>query len=68
MKKLFAFLLLFSAFFMLTGSEPLWENLTDGGKRKKIFYLSQFSNFKEISEQDMLYFKKIQKKAADPRG
>ena len=70
MKKLFAFLLLFSTLFMLAGSEPLWKNLPDGGKGKKIFYLGQFSNFKEISEQDMLYFKKIQKKAekADALG
>ena len=70
MKKLFAFLLLFSALFMLTGSEPLWKNLPDGGKGKKIFYLGQFSDFKEISAQDMLYFKKIQKKAekADALG
>ena len=63
MKKLFTFLLLFFALFMLAGSEPLWKNLPDGGKGEKIYYLGQFANFKEISEQDMLFFKKIQKKA-----
>ena len=62
MKKICTFLLIFSAIFLFS-AEPLWKDLPDGGKGRKIFYLGQFSNFKEISEQDMLFFKKIQKKA-----
>lgn len=63
MKKFIAFLIVFSAIFMLGAGEPLWTDLPDGGRGEKIFYLGQFSNFKEISEYDMLFFKKVQKKA-----
>ena len=62
MKNIFAFLLLMTAM-LLYSAEPLWKNLPDGGKNEKIYYISQFSDFKEISDQEMLFFKKIQKKA-----
>ncbi len=63
MKKICAFFMLFATLFILCGAEPLWKNLSDGGKGKKIFYLPQFTEFKEISEQDMLFFKKTLSRA-----
>ena len=62
MKKIYIVAMLFTVF-LLSGVEPLWKNISDGGAGKKIFYLPQFSEFKEISNQDMLFFKKIQAKA-----
>ena len=67
MKNIFAFLLMMTAV-LLYSAEPLWKNLPDGGKNEKIYYISQFSDFKEISDQEMLFFKKIQKKAEKERG
>ena len=61
MKNIFAFLLLMTAM-LLYSAEPLWKNLPDGGKNEKIYYISQFSDFKEISDQEMLFFKKYRKK------
>ena len=63
MKKTALFGFMFIFFAILCGGEPLWQNLRDGGRGEKIFYLPQFSEFKEISNQDMLFFKKVQQKS-----
>lgn len=63
MKRFSIFCLFFIFSSILCGAEPLWKNLNNEGRGEKIFYLPQFSEFKEISNQDMLFFKKVQARA-----
>ena len=63
MKKFIIFCFLSVLFAFASGAEALWKNLNNGGRGEKIFYIPQFSEFKEISNNDMLFFKKIQHKA-----
>lgn len=63
MKKFSVLFLLFVVCGTLFANNAMWSDLPDGGRGEKIFYLPQFSEFKEISNQDMLFFKKVQTRA-----